>query len=288
MISTGRMRNFPLLRLGAGVYRGFKFLKRAIYLRLKLTQIDKKSPFKGKLAANGVASFTISSPSIEALCVLKDQNSVDESEPYGNVSIPSDKSPLIKEIFDVISEEVRLYLGPDAYLDGINWMNVSPKSKSISENWHTDNVGNRLKLFICVNGDGSLPTHVIPSEHRIPSRSEWFAHTIRELIRWVGYENSSKDIKEITLKHRKGTMFMFDTQLFHRGGYSNGSAQRTIFHMEFSNPEKHKVSRGPIGSKTFNSFDFDSQLLDISSFRSLLDPNRLHIIEKTCRYGITR
>ena len=63
---------------------------------------------------------------------------------------------LIEEIFQKIHDPVFDYLGENCYLDGIYFsiINKEELAKSISGNWHTDNVGARLKVFICFEGDG--------------------------------------------------------------------------------------------------------------------------------------
>ena len=35
---------------------------------------------------------------------------------------------------------------------------------NVSVNWHTDNVGARLKVFVCFEGDGTKPTLFIKPE----------------------------------------------------------------------------------------------------------------------------
>jgi len=49
--------------------------------------------------------------------------------------------------------------------------NISNKLKSNdkTDNWHTDSVGCRVKCFICIIGDGTVPTLILPSKKRIPS-----------------------------------------------------------------------------------------------------------------------
>ena len=45
--------------------------------------------------------------------------------------------------------------------------------------------------------------------------------------------------------------------------------------MEFSNPEKHKIAKGPIGTKKHLEFSFAEKLFESHCFKSLLDPNRI-------------
>ena len=280
------LKSIPGIAISANLYRGLLFVKRASLLRIRLTKIDKHLPFKGILFENGHASFQISKNSLTSLRILLKRNEVTINDTHKPVFLIEECETALEEIFDLMANEVRAYLGPEAYLDGINWM-VSPSNyKSISGNWHTDNVGNRLKLFVCVSGDGSQPTFIIPSRERIPPFMSWLKQTFVEAFRWFGMTKNKKIEGEIALRHSTGTAFLFDTQLLHRGGYEMGASARIIFHMEFSNPKKHKISRGPIGSKSFNSFQFSPALLKIKSFETLLDPERLRVSEDICYYGI--
>lgn len=96
-----------------------------------------------------------------------------------------------------------------------------------------------------------------------------------ELLRWTGISSKFRASKSVSCMHKDGTVYIFDTQLMHRGGYEAGLSRRVIFHLEFSIPEKHEFLDGPIGTSRYNEFYFDEKLLDIESFRSLLDLNRV-------------
>ena len=52
----------------------FKFLRRAIQLRIQLLPLDKKLPFKGKLAPSGYFQFYLKKNTILALSKLKQRN----------------------------------------------------------------------------------------------------------------------------------------------------------------------------------------------------------------------
>ena len=288
MLTRATLKKIPGVSIGANIYRGAKFIKRAISLRAKLISIDKQLPFQGVLSKSGYAELQLSAKALDGLKALQRKNGVTLNENHIPVFLPSDVKVSLEEIFDAITAEVRAYLGTNAYLDGINWMISSPKYQSISGNWHTDNVGSRIKIFACVSGDGSQPTLLIPSRERIPSFSSWSKQTLVESLRWFGLENNRSISEEVRLKHKAGTIFMFDTQLLHRGGYEAGASERIIFHMEFSDPQKHQISRGPIGSKSFNSFQFSRKLLEIESFQSVLDPQRLKVTNRVCYYGDQR
>lgn len=253
------------------IYNAFYFPLRAINLRLKLLPIDHKSPFLGKLSKSGIFGSTLSDKAIEHL-----QTVYREFNDGEKIDLKAQDAEVLKEVFDIVAPIVKEYLGKNSYIDGINWMVKRPGETSISGSWHTDNVGNRIKCFICIEGDGSQPTLVVPSENRIPNYSIWLKHTLIEIFRWFGLQNYYKFGHVHSCNHETGTIFLFDTQLLHRGGYESSKGQRVIFHMEFSVPLKHELANGPIGTSEINSFSFDEKLLDIESFSCLIDPSRVN------------
>lgn len=253
---------------------GINFYLRAFFLRKSLIPIDKKSPFKGKLSKFGYDQFKLSNKSILQLENLYKKK--------GEIFLSLNESDAIREIFLYARKEVKKYLGKYAYLDGIKWLETSKnkthneKKRSDSISWHTDNVGSRLKLFLCIKGDGSQPTIVIPDINRITKIWRWIFNTFMESIRWWGLLNTMRIKKSVVMRHKKSSCFMFDTQLLHRGAYENSRMERIILMLEFSVPEKHKVSRGPIGTrKGHNTFKFDKQLLKNPCFKEMLDTNRI-------------
>ena len=60
-----------------------------------------------------------------------------------------------------------------------------------------------------------------------------------ELIRWFGLNNQVNLSKSYNLNHKKGSLYLFDTNFLHRGSYENAKSTRIIFKAEFSCPEKH-------------------------------------------------
>ena len=270
-----RLKKTPGVSRIAGIYRGFKFLKRAMRLRKILAKIDSKMPFDGPLGSLGYDMFCLSDQVIKSLKKMAVKNGVTAGERYFPVHLTAADKAAIEELFDNISPSVRAYLGREAYLDGMNWLVSDKNEKSISENWHTDNVGNRIKVFVCVSGDRSQPTYIIPSTNRIPSWHEWFFMTFSEVKRWLGFNNHMSMEGECKLEHETGTVYIFDTQLLHRGSYGTATSKRVILHMEFSVLGKHEISRGPIGTQAINTFKFSKSLLEIPSFVALLDTNRI-------------
>ena len=253
---------------------GINFYLRSYLLRKNLLPIDKKSPFKGKLSHLGYDQFEISKKSLQILKSLYKRN--------GELLLTLNERYAIKEVFLYANKEVREYLGKSAYLDGIKWLITSKnkthntKKRSDSISWHTDNVGARLKLFLCIKGDGSQPTMVIPDTNRTTKITRWLFNIFMESFRWWGFLNTKFLSKSIAIKHKTGSAFMFDTQLLHRGSYEFAEGERVILLLEFSVPEKHHISRGPIGTKKgHNTFKFEKKLLHETYFRNLLDVNRI-------------
>ena len=127
---------------------------------------------------------------------------------------------------------------------------------------------------MCIKGAKSQPTIIIPDKNRIPLLKTWVFNTLNESFRWWGFRNTIKLSNTIKCEHQDGSALMFDTQLLHRGSYETGNEERVIFLLEFSVPEKHKISRGPIGTQNgHNSFSFDEGLLNNTCFINLLDKN---------------
>ena len=63
---------------------------------------------------------------------------------------------------------IKSYLGKNAKLYSINFNTIEPNSKNISDisaSWHNDNLGNNLKVYICLEGYGDCPTGIVPSEN---------------------------------------------------------------------------------------------------------------------------
>ncbi len=276
------LSSFPPLK---GVYYGILFVIRVIRNRCLLTPIDRKAPFLGPLAKTGVYYKKVSEDVLDA---MKDK--FQDSGCDGNLHIIWEVSDsiLLRDLFDFLTPTVRDYLGPESYLDGMNW-NVSVRNdNSISSHWHTDNVGNRLRVFCCIEGDGSQPTQVVTSNDRIPKFATWIRYSIIELCRWVGFgvrTISSRGL--VSCDHKTGDMYIFDTQLLHRGTYETGEARRVVLQIDFSNPAKHVIARGPIGTDELNTFQFDERLLEVTSFREIIDNQRIRYLDSgACEYAM--
>ena len=72
--------NIPGVAMGASLFRGVHFLKRAFMLRLKLKEIDQNLPFRGRLSDFGYAELSISKKSITKLISLKAASKLDAKD----------------------------------------------------------------------------------------------------------------------------------------------------------------------------------------------------------------
>ena len=125
----------------------------------------------------------------------------------------------------------------------------------------------------------------MPTQDRIPNFYQWVRIVALEAFRWFGFQNELNLGRQVAVYHKKGSAFMFDTQLLHRGSYKLGSGDRLVFHAEFSVAEKHKIIGGPIGTKSINAFQFDSNYTAIESFNELIDGARLRKSGKIFTYS---
>lgn len=142
---------------------------------------------------------------------------------------------------------IRNYLGSDVRLDDIYMFWFDPEKVetwSLSNSWHDDNVGSRIKIFACFNGTGTTPTVVLPNSHNKP-----YTPRREEISRFSGVRNTQDVEGQIELRYKSGDLAMFDTSCLHRGLYEQPSAKRTVLVLEFINREKSNriVGHAPCG-----------------------------------------
>ena len=204
---------------------------------------------------------------------------------FGNIDLPSEIFEPINTLFEMIKHDVLNYIGPTAKLDGISYgfSDLSDSTKSISALWHTDNVGLRLKCFVCLEGDGSQPTVLLKSKVKNEMLRAMLNAYI-QLPRWIGFKNKKKYTEEVYIYHKSGSVIIFDTDVLHRGSYEMAQNRRIILQLEFSNPEKHKYILGPLGTNASNSFTFSAKYLESSVFCSFLDNERVHFVGDKYEY----
>ena len=139
------------------------------------------------------------------------------------------------------------YLGENVRLDDIYMFWFDPEkvtSWSLSNSWHDDNVGSRIKVFVCFDGNGKTPTVVIPSSHNNP-----YSPRREEISRFSGVRSTHQIDTQIALRYKSGDLAMFDTSCLHRGLYEQPSAKRTVLVLEFINRDKSNriVGYAPCG-----------------------------------------
>ena len=198
------------------------------------------------------------------------------------------------EVFSSIERPIIDYLGPKVKLDGISYLICKKNSRSnlediISTNWHTDNVGARLKVFVCFEGDGTKPTLLIKPNTIKKSIIYQIKIFILEVIRWFGIENNKTLNSEIELKHKEGSLIILDTQFLHRGDRKISTSQRSLLVFEFSNPDKHKffergISKGPIGTDEHNQFYFSEEVAEFKNIYKFLDKKRITKFRNIYKY----
>jgi hypothetical protein len=254
------------------LFRITKFISRALYVRRALYSIDKKNPFGGKMSEYGFHYFLLSQSAITQL--RKTQSIANGSE---NLVLTNAEIPAIKELFAELKPVVRDYLGEDCFLDGMHWRVTTAQqhgSTDVNGSWHIDNVGNRIKVFVCVEGDGTQPTQIIASKSRTQPFLLWIKDIFFEATRWSGSVNKIALKDQFSCRHETGTAYLFDTELLHRGSYETGSSNRVILHMEFSKKSKHFL-KGAYSKDDYLKFQFSPEFLKLEPFCALLDQDRL-------------
>lgn len=98
--------------------------------------------------------------------------------------IPDDIALLAAEVIGGFKAEIVSYLGEDARLDDFYLFCFDPvksEENCISGGWHNDNVGYRMKIFVCLEGDGSVPTLYVPGTNR-----SLYRFNLKEALRFSG------------------------------------------------------------------------------------------------------
>jgi hypothetical protein len=123
------------------------------------------------------------------------------------------------------------YLGP---LWSADYASIWRSSRqSTSGEWHHDNVGNRVKLFVILGNESD------------ENGTEFIYHTYK--TRWRSFTGRlpAPDRSGSFVRQRRGDVLIFDTNSVHRGRYS--AQERIILQLEFSNIFKSFVVFGQCG-----------------------------------------
>lgn len=159
---------------------------------------------------------------------------------------------------------VKSYLGADALLDMISLSITQFKSDKeiISEKWHYDNVGKRLKLFLYLNSNDKISTDYILSTNKLIHNNYSMMGSRVKKEKVIKLEKKIKNFFPT-----QSSLILFDTNGIHRGNYSqlNKSITKNKFRImlkfEFSSKNKSEKFYGKnenIGPRsTFFSEDFN-------------------------------
>lgn len=127
---------------------------------------------------------------------------------------------------------VQNYLGNDACLILLGLSEQKKDTASISGNWHTDNWGRSLNVFVSIDSNGLVPTAFIEKSHK----KKYFVD-INEYLRQVGFKNTVEKKNTILIKHNSNDISFFDGNGLHRGIYEKDSF-RLALNMTFVSYEK--------------------------------------------------
>lgn len=215
-------------------------------------------------------------------------NEFDESGMYSSQSISAEVAAVVRPVIERFKPSIVEYLGPDCRLDDVRvfWYVPSRARRlSISGGWHDDNCGHRLKLYICLQGDGRTPTVFLPDSHRRKYRFR-----LAELRRFFGYPDMGCRPGEVYLRYRTGDVALFDTHGLHRGLYEEPASERTTIVVEFIN--RHKANRisgkapcGPGSSRT-GTLTFDAGAYQQLASTGLIDEQIVRRDGAVYRYSL--
>ena len=274
------------------ILRPFNFILTMIKVRFLIQKIDNSCPFEGKLGENIFYQDVLPTEIIKELKkIYKENNKIYKENNKIYIQFTNSSKLTIEKIFNIAKPLLRDYMGPNVFLDGMSFIETEPnlnsglfinqKKKYFAENWHTDNVGTRIKCYICLDGDGSQPTLILKSKKNKITFIELLQYILIEAIRWSGIKFKYNFNNTKYIFHKTSTISFFDTNHLHRGEYSKNSKNRLVLIMEFSNPSKHSLLTGPIGTNKKNNFLFDKDFLEIENFKDLIDINRIHYINNS-------
>ncbi len=186
----------------------------------------------------------------------------------------------------ILVNKIRNYLGETARLDDAYLKTIKNGLSSVSEGWHNDNVGYRLKLFIVFDAEGhAAPTLVIPAKRPNIYKFRLIQDTLRLLL---GRSDVTNKKEQITINYQPGTCLLFDTNLEHRGGYSEGNGVRHCVIIEFICRKKASKVSGfaPCGPKQGKGQIIIQASGDLVRHSDLIDPEILQIQENNIHlYG---
>jgi len=133
------------------------------------------------------------------------------------------------------------YIGPRVLLDDLYVKTVMDGLSSVSEGWHDDNVGYRLKVFMVFDVEGQPSgTVVVPTDRP----KLYSVRLLDEVLRMAGRPQMDQRPSAVRVGYRRGDCLVFDTNIPHRGDYSSGEGIRYCVIAEFIDRDKADGLRG--------------------------------------------
>ncbi len=144
------------------------------------------------------------------------------------------------KLFDMVEKnffgQIQSYLGKNSKLYSISFDEIEPNKNNISDisgSWHNDNLGNNLKIYICLEGYGDCPTVLMPNKNT----NNYYPNIFFNL-RSLGKINKKLKKGQIELKLNTFDCAIFDTIVPHRGKYDEIKKKRKCIILNFLNVEK--------------------------------------------------
>ena len=186
---------------------------------------------------------------------------------------------------DKLQKTVTNYLGPNVRLDDLYVKSVRDGLQSVSEGWHDDNVGYRLKVFMVFDVEG-IPSNTI----LIPkNRPHLYQVNIADEVARTR-KNLNKEVREetITVGYVAGDCLVFDTNLPHRGDYASGAGVRHCIIAEFIDRDKADaiVGNAPCGpGQGKKKIQIPNSVSSLVETSALIDKKLLLTHEGCITYG---
>lgn len=236
-------------------------------IKRKINEIDRNMPKKGVLSDTGYIFY-------ENTLNKLNLNIFKEVDSHKSIILSERHSDFFNEIFQKILPICYDYLGSSIIIDSISVTSVNNQdAKSVSSNWHTDNVGSNLKIYVCIDGDGSLVTKYIAGSNKNKYKPNFL-----EDLRMIGFQQKKIINNEVAIRHKTGSLAIFDTNGLHRGAYEVGLGERKVLEIELANKDKAKclVGYAPIGVRSGqNTFFFTDKFIDKFKYKNIIDVDRI-------------
>lgn len=189
-----------------------------------------------------------------------------------------------------LTDLVKAYLGEDARLDDLYlWKKdyAVQRRFDISESWHTDNVGHRLKMFVSVEAsEGAPSTLIVDGSHR-----HAYQVGLGEISRFFGRIGSpGVHASTAEIQYQRDVVSVFDTNALHRGSYASTRAHRTCLVLEFIDRRKGDLLSGACpcgpGQSPTGRVEFSPALAGLLRGHPLIDPALLREEADCISYSI--